>query len=280
MTKEKLSLKMFEEKPDLSDSILEHDAFKWVVKNGNNIFYALITFIALLFIVYRMSANEQVRAENDYFTATKDFNTFARSGDADSSAQEQALINLEEVLKRRPELNAKYDALIAQELLVKDKPLTAMPFAERTLSRTSQENLSLYQEFANATLLIATEKYSEALELSNKLKAQIESTRKSESSKLPTENTLTATGSVGETLYVYNLIRIPLLEKQLGNRVSELSSWEFLNGYLYQNQESQSPELRETRIIFDNLFSEGSVSLKNFIEHRIQEIKSAPEINN
>jgi len=272
MTKEKISLKMYQEKPPLLDTIIDHAAFKWITKNSKNIFYGLLTLMALLFVIYRMSANDQLKAENDYFTAAKDFNTFSERADSntDVATQEQAFRNLEKILTKRPELNSKYDALLAQALLIKDRPQDAIPYAERTLARTAKENLPIYQEFSNATLLIAQGNFNEALQHSGNIKLKIDTIRKADN---PNKE-------VGETLYAYNLIRIPLLEKQLGNTSNELAAWENLKAYLYENQEEHSPELRETRVIFDNLFAEGSVSLKNYIDYRVQEIKTNTKNSN
>ncbi len=262
MTKQKNSLKMYGDEPELIDKIVDHSGFQWVTKNSSNIFYGVLTIIALLFVLYRMGASDQVKAENDYFTAAKDYQTFASSGDdaANAGDQQDALRNLEGILARRPELNSKYDALIVQELLIQGDAQKAQPLAMQTFKRTEKNNLPLYQDFAKITLLISSGDYKAALEKSKVLKQNIDSSKPE---------------TVGHTLIAYNLLRIPLLEEMLGNDQEAINAWKEIKSYLYA--ENENPKLLDTRTIFDNLFAEGSVSLKNFIDYNVQktEKKSA-----
>ncbi len=121
-----------------------------------------------------MSANDQAKAENDYFKAASDFSLFTKVGPQSPSPEQQAAFEqLTKILDSRKELHSKYDAEIAQTLMIQNRPEEAVPFAERTLARVSKNNLPLYTDFAKITLLIEDKNYEAALAKSKELKEKL-----------------------------------------------------------------------------------------------------------
>jgi hypothetical protein len=124
--------------------------------------------------------------------------TLASGSDTDDSLQK-----LQTILKKHPELHAKYDGAIAQALLSAQNPTEAAPYAERTLQRTQGETPAPYLDYASTTLLIANGKYDEALKAAQSLKSNTEY----------------------PTLYAFNLLRIAFLNRELKNTQAEKAAW-------------------------------------------------------
>lgn len=260
MAKNKLNVIMEPKEPTLADHLSDHPSFQWAAKNATNILAGVALLFAVLFFLYRMSANDQTKAENDYFTAAKDFTTFVTADTAVTPLErEEAFNQLNEVLTRRPNLQEKYDAMIAQALLTKERADEATPFATRTFKRISKDNLPLYVDFAKITLLIGEKNYAQALSSTKILKEQLNKTTQ--------DNGIT-------TLSTYNLIRLAMLEKALDHKAEELQAWEELNATLYTPEAMLSTNANEQRTLFENLFSDGNLSLKNYIDHREKFLKS------
>ncbi|MEM1282967.1 MAG: hypothetical protein AAGG81_05380 [Chlamydiota bacterium] len=260
MAKNKLNVVIDPKEPSLADHLSDHPAFQWIAKNATNILAAVALIFAILFFIYRMSANDQTKAENDYLNASKDFNTFI-SADAEITAlqHEEAFEQLNTILANRPDLHEKYDAMIAQALLTKERANEAIPYAERTFKRIAKDNLPLHENFAKITILIGQAEYSQALALSQKLKEELNKTTK--------DNNIT-------TLSTYNLLRLAMLENALDNKEEELKAWEELNATLYTPEAMLSSTANEQRTLFENLFSNGTISLKNYIDHRQKTLKN------
>lgn len=261
MDKSKLTLLAGEDPLSLADQISGHRVFEWMAKNSVNILFAALLFFAIIFFIYRMSAGDRIKAENDYFAAAKDFNAFA-APEADKRSplsREEAFKGLEEVLKRRPDLRQKYDALIAETFIARGEVEAALPFAKSSFKRTKGDNLPLYRDFANNTLLIAEGKLKEALSNSGELARKIaESGEKAEMA----------------ILYTYNLLREAMLQQKMGNREAELAAWQQLDNTLYTAEAMLSEGGNETRAIFEGLFTDGDVSLKNYLDYREKVLRS------
>jgi hypothetical protein len=266
MAKNKLSVIIDPKESTLADHVSDHPAFHWVAKNATNILAGVALVFAILFFIYRMSANDQTQAENDYFTAAKDFNAFvSQEADITPLQREESFLQLTEVLTRRPDLNSKYDAMIAQALLTGERTDQAIPFADRTFKRTAKDNLPLYQDFAKITLLIGQQNHEQALSQTKELKTQL--------NKNTQDDKIT-------TLYTYNLLRLAMLENVLDHKAEELLAWEELNNALYTPEAMLSVTSNEQRTLFENLFSDGNLSLKNYIDHRETMLKTEMKKNN
>ena len=239
---------------------MDYSKFDWLKKNSNYIFYLGVTIVVLLIFIYRAGYQDHIQKEGVYFAAEKEFQTFidTESEKSDKSLREDSLKSLKNILIRHPDLNSKYDAPIAQALLIEQIPSEANIFAERVISRTKNNKMDYYDNFGKITFLIANNRYEEALNKSKELKEELDILLNNQDV------------SDVDSLYAYNLLRIPLLEESLGKNEEALSSWKALKNYLYEDS-SPSFSRRETKLMFDSLFAEGEISLKGFIE--IQENK-------
>ena len=117
---------------------------------------------------------------------------------------------LTKIIKKHPELHAKYDHQILKNLLITHMPREAKTFQERGAKRVGSSN---YQEYARTSLLIAEENFKGALDKARSLKMQM------------------AAESEGNTLFAFNLFRIATLCQKVGDTAGEKAAWDELKGY-------------------------------------------------
>lgn len=182
----------------LEEAWIDHPAVQWAIANGKQIAYWALIAMLLLFTAYRYLASAAVQSEQEFITAESSMQTLASGNDTQESLQK-----LQTILKKHPELHAKYDGAIAQALLSAQNPTEAAPYAERTLQRTQGETPAPYLDYASTTLLIANGKYDEALKAAQSLKSNTEY----------------------PTLYAFNLLRIAFLNRELKNAQAEKTAW-------------------------------------------------------
>jgi hypothetical protein len=118
-------------------------------------------------------------------------------------ADEQLFQTFIKALKKSPELRQKMSGDIAQALLVEGRIDEAEELAKSPLSEL-RSIAPEYAEFSEISFLIARKHYQEALEKSVSLKEKL-----SEQSRL----------------WSQNLVRIAILQQQLGNSAGELAAW-------------------------------------------------------
>lgn len=239
---------------DLSSSIQlvdksweDHPAIQWMINHGRTLLWVLAAIIVALILIFRMGVSRNERTEGDYLQADYQFQLFARPATQDHSP-ELAFTQLQAILERHPELHAKYDGLIAQTLLSRGETDKALPYVTKALQRTENENSPYYTEYSQVTLLISKKAYPEALERSLALQQKM-----SESSE--------QTHSFGSSLIASNLLRIALLQQELGQKENELATWEKWKEYLQgQHAHAFTEQLNALQI--------DSISLMNYIQAR------------
>lgn len=206
--------------------------------------WGLIGCIALLILCYRLIAKQASHAEADFFQAQTLFLQLEQEKGPiqEQSAFSTELDQLDSLMQRHPELKARYEGPLAQELLSKGQTEEATRFAEEIFKRTAPDHLEHDQVYSQASLWIAEGKYDEALEQSQRLK-----------------ETLDRLDSPPLMLYVFNLLRLAMLHQQLGHPQEELQIWEEL-----QNQ----PRYLETFLTINQVFKAGQTSLQSYIEER------------
>lgn len=254
MNKKKASPAEVNAFPSCMDSLTEHPFFQWITKNGSTIALGLLLIASLLFFVYRTSANKNYQAEADYFNAENDYQIFSGQNErpATPAAREEALHDLQTILARRPELKTKYDALIAQSLLIQGKADESQKFMAEVFKRTAQDQLPLYTSFAKISLLIGQADYTAALEQSKALDQQMNS----------------ETSTYGDALRAYNLLRIAMLEQQLNHPKEELEAWKNFKAYALDNGNETNNTRQTASFMLQNIFAEGNATLINYIEAR------------
>lgn len=226
----------------------ENPYIQWVSENGKSLIISLLALIALFIIGYRFAFGSMMQAETDFFQADQAFQTFASDATTPDAiaAQEDAFKKLEQVIKRHPELHAKYDGPIAQILISRNSFSEALPYAAGAIQRTKAENEPYFYSYAQNTILIAEKNYNEALKNSVALKTQI-------ANKEP-------------VLFGFNLIRIASLQQQLGSKSEELNAWKEWKQFAASDTKSAQKVI--------NHFKDGDVSITNYIEAREKILKS------
>lgn len=251
---------------EMSNAWDDHPFVQWLSYYGRYILFTVLGLIALLTLVYRLTSGGDVKAETDYFNADNEFQLFAHPvvEEADSAASREALNRLELIMQRRPELNAKYDGLVAQILIFRGDADSAAPFATRAIARTAAENHPFYTDYAQTTLLIGSEQYHEALKRAQELQ------QKMAAAMMHTQTQEGEHPAFGDSLYVYNLIRIGMLQQQLGLSKEERDTWQEWKK-LIQEKDSLLPAGRiSSATIEEQLahFTDNKLSLLDYIEAR------------
>ena len=186
-------------------------------RHKQKFFYGALILLAAFFFIGKRLNKGRVASTKDYLVA------------------EQLLddpINLGEIVDRHHELQAKYGGRLAQLHLNEGNFELARSYAEALLKRT-EDDANAYAQFTRTTLLIAEEKYQEAL---NQALALHE--------KIPEESHLLA---------AHNLLRIAILQDKLGEHST--ASWSELLTFLEDGQ------LQET---FLPAFSQGELTLTDY----------------
>jgi len=164
---------MNEQQKHDSNTYLDADQVTlWLEQWGKPVLFTLLAIVALSLLGYRYSLSKTSHAEADYFKAENDYQVI-QSLTGEKENLDDAFRDLEAIIAKHPELNAKYDGLLAQAYLNEGKNEQAIPYAEQNLKRIKVNNVSNYLEFSNTTLLIAQKDYNSALNKSLKLQDQI-----------------------------------------------------------------------------------------------------------
>ncbi len=168
----------------------------------------LLGFTALFFIVciFYFKLPSQSKIEKRIFALE---NSFSHWNQNPSDIETEK--NFFSLLKKYPEYQSKYDALIAQRYLRMDEYQKAFPFAQKALQRVKEKS-PYFIHFSETSLLIANHSYKEALEKAEALKKDLQQD--------PLINEDSA-------LFTLNLLRIADLQHHLEMK-SELASLEEL----------------------------------------------------
>lgn len=252
------------------DSLEENPFIHWVVDHGKSLLYLFVGLIFLTILIFRFFQSGQVSSETDFINGEKEFQLFAAPLEGnDPAIQANALKNLEKILSVHPELHAKYDGSIAEILLTREENSKAIEFATPAIKRTSEENDPFYSGYAKASLLIADNKYDEALKAAKSLKDQM--TQQGEEYQDTPEKF-----QFGTLLYALNLLRIGMLQQKLALHQEELKSWQEWKNLLHKSREGSQPKYIDGQmfITLESLLSEGEVSFTNYIEAREKILKN------
>jgi hypothetical protein len=246
------------------DILLEHVdegyVMQWFSQHAQKVLYTLAAGFILLIALLVWNARGASKAERDYIEAPREFQSFS------ANDNNGALDQLNTILSRRPDLRAKYDALIAQQLINRSEIASALPFANSALERVGKDHLPNYVDYAGISLLVAEEKYTEALEKATALKQQM----LNESAKTRLEG---KEYSFGSALFAYNLLRIAMLQQQSGQFNEELTAWKEWQSFMKADPSVQQFAIDSRALItIENGINEGNIALKDYIDSRIQQL--------
>lgn len=202
--------------------------------------YVLVSFVlgAFLvgFIAYQKVPYFKQDSTSNYLKIEKAFQNWSAN-----PTNPELFQKIADLMKKNPKLSSKYDGIIAQRLLWENTNM-ANSLSKEALMRS--DNDQFFAKFAKGSLLIANRQYQEAL-------AEAQSLKKNISNK-------------DSLLYPYNLLRISFLEKQVGNKESELLAWQELEKYLNEKKEHTKD--------FLDAFQVDKSNLAEFIEFRKREL--------
>lgn len=225
------------------DDVDAQFAIEWLSANKKNILIGFIILFVLLIFSYRILAQRTVNAESDYVSAQIIFNHIQESAPSGELLQDQ-LTELSAIIHRHPELGAKYDAPLAEMLLIEGQAAQAAPYAKSVFARTKADDLAFYRSFGETSLLIAAGDHQKAYEKAKELKQQLD------------QDTSHRYGAV---LYGYNLIRLASLEQALGLTEEENKTWDELKSF-------SNAEIDFSDAI--KVYSDGKASLSGYVESR------------
>lgn len=262
-------LNVINENTTASSIFDEGNVGEWILQNKHNLLYALLVMIALLALGYKLTGSSIRSSEADYIRATNNFLAFVNPNISnDPQAAEEALNSLEISLQQHPQLGASFDGSIAQTLINRNQLEKALPFASSTLERTKSAHLPNYAEYAKTTILIAENKYKEALESAFALqKSMIQALKEAPE----------ATHYFGDELFALNLLRIAILQQQLGDTAGELKTWQYWKQYAGLSS-TQQPSIKIDPQAFRTVIQQlaiGSFSLPDYIAYRENLLKKA-----
>lgn len=233
-------------------SLEESPWVQYLLLHGRNILYALLALIIAGIIVYQFTATREMQKETDYWTAEKDFRLLLNP--SSEMAKNDPVNELKAMIDQHPQLHAKYDGRVAQILINRGELAEAMPFAQSAIARTHAINEPFYSDYAQTTLLIMQGQYDQALANARAMQAKmIEQRKQVEPEQL----------EFGDTLYALNLLRLGILQQQLGLGDEELKTW----------QEWKSLSQAKMLYLQQGLFADGRVSLIDYINARESQLK-------
>lgn len=252
-----------------SDSLEEHPFIQWTVANGKLLTYTLIGLVAAILLIFRFASMSESSSEARFIQAEKEYLLFAaplKEGH-DENAQKNAFNRLNSILDAHPELHAKYDGLIAEILLIRGDVSQAKGYASSAIQRTEKENAPFYSNYAQTTFMIANGQYEQALKEAQALKDQM--IQQGQQLENTPEKMQFST-----LLYGFNLLRIGMLQQQLG-LTEELQTWQEWKDLTRKSQEGSLPNYLDAQLFlsFNHLLSEGNIPFANYIEAREKVLK-------
>lgn len=250
------------------DEEAESPFLEWLMGNGKMIAYLIAGLFAVLTFLYLWSSNTTARAEIHYRSAQESFQKFQNLSLQKGNEKEDSASILNELtllLKKYPDLQAKYDGAIAQSLIYRDQLAEAMPFAEATFSRVSQDHLPDYLQYSQISLLVSQKKYEEALRDSLSLKEKMLNELKNNKEDV----------FFGSYLFALNLLRIPFLQQYAGTSQQEIDAWREWELYANKTKAIDSNLSLDKKAFFSvgQMYSIGIVSLEQYIAQRIKHLE-------
>jgi hypothetical protein len=215
---------------------------KWCMDRSKYFTYGLMTLVLLMVLSMRALPILKKKNAKDYFLAKASFENWKNA-----KTNSDELKELLRITKKHMHLTPSFEASIAQELIANDKVEEAKYFASFSIKRL-EKNLPLHAIFAKGSILIANDKYKEALKGALLLKKQIKENAKAKDYDL---------------LYGYNLLRIAVLQKSLDKKSQELISWQEFEKYLKtQKNEPNLQILDQAHTFYEK------ESIQNYLDHR------------
>ncbi|MGA8164371.1 MAG: hypothetical protein WB791_05010 [Waddliaceae bacterium] len=241
---------------------------RWLINHRKTIAVLFVILFAVALIAYTLTTGKTTKAESNYLVAENSYTLLQSSlrGDPNPTVRIDTLDTLKTITNTYPELQAKYDGFIAQLLLIQDKVEEAAAFAERALNRTAKDRLPPYADFTRTTLLIAQGRHEEALKQANALKNLMIQ----QATTFPDDGTAK---NFGDLLFAYNLFRIAMLNRLMGNAKQEKEAWEEWQSYAHAHNKKAAIINPEAFSQLSQQIGEGNFRLGDYIKEREQRLE-------
>lgn len=254
-------------KLNVLDYVDEGRLTEWFTHYGKIILYSLAGLVTVIILIFTWSSRQNSQNEQNYIQAASDFNFLVTANDVQNSAPAQeALKRLQNAMQQHPELHAAYDGGLAQLLLNQSLPEEALPYATATLTRVKSNNLPFYTEYAETTLLISQQEYTQALKNALALQKKMEDALTLPAAERPFK----------EELFALNLLRIGILQQTAGDTEGEWSTWKTWKQYAGLSGTTTATAIHPQafRAVIQQL-AIGSISLPDYIAHRERLLKKS-----
>jgi hypothetical protein len=248
-----------EEIPFGKFGFIKKDSIEWVRTHLMTVAgIGAVLAVGLIAVSKWMKGDAQV----DYLTAEMAYHHW----EGDRSEQ---FTKLQKIIRKHPELHAKYDGAIAQKLLSTSESGLATSYGKATLKRMGDFS-PYYKEFSACSLMIADRKWAEALKNSKALKASMDS----DDGFWEKKSDLVRHGCI---LYGYNLLRIAMLEKTAGTPKGELEAWHELkvNAGWHGAEPTSRTYDPEAYLLIQGNFQNQEISLLDYIKYREEVLTSS-----
>lgn len=197
-------LKSFSSASRLNEDFDLHTFLDWLSARWQTALAVALAVVLLSVGTYAFFSSRAQESWKAYREAPLDLSKMA-----DPLQTEGAFKQLLTLLNQYPNLRPFYEGPAAQELLNQKKLPEALPLTQRTLERVKPLLPSFYLAFSENSIQIEQGRYEESLTQAYYLKKAMDDLQV----------------KTAPTLYAFNLIRIALLEKQLGHLEKMGAAW-------------------------------------------------------
>lgn len=218
MTTKQQDSNLKQDSADLFETLKEHPAFQWIVSHKSSLPFAFLAIVVLFFLAFRLLSGQTTQKESYYLLAEKHLSTLNNAiteGTWDEKSGQQ-LLEFSQLVNQNAELQARYDAPLAQMLILAEQGQAAQDPARRLLNRTKKDAIPFIQQFGETSLLAAQKNGVQALENAKALKMEMINSQRA---------------SAFNTLFAYTLLRIAMLEQTFGTKEGERDAWNAWSSY-------------------------------------------------
>jgi hypothetical protein len=225
---------------------------------------SVVVGVSAVLMIGMMAVSKWVKGDPqiDYLAAEAAYNHW------EGSKGEQ-FTKLQKIIRKHPELHAKYDGAIAQKLLSSSEGGLASSYGKAVLKRMGDFS-PYHKDFSYGSLMVADQQYAEALQSAKALKSAMDA----DEAFWKKKSVVVRHGCI---LYAYNLLRIAMLEKTAGTPAGELSAWRDLkeNAGWHGTQPTSKTYDPEAYLLIQENFQNQEVSLLDYIKYREDALISA-----
>lgn len=243
---------------NLLNSPADSKLYNLFTRYGRWLTIGVMAFLGLIGFTFYQTQNKQQSREQGYLAAPsliKQLEIAALKQKADLF--EESLFQLQKTLSLLPDLEGKYDGILAQDLLLGHQGTHAAIYGSHALERTQALLPPLYHQFSKTSLLIGQGLYQEALLATQKIEGDL----------LAAAQDAYYNAEELSVLYAMTLVRQATLHQTLGLVDKELEAWGKIKD-LMEGDLNLPFSCESARLWLAEHFSYGSLSLLDYIQFR------------